>query len=103
MINVGIKKDVQLAGMQPQTVLAIVYAMHVCQRHSVDFTLTSVCDGAHSRGSLHYKGLAFDMRTRNMTPAEKRAVHVELRNALGDEYDVVLESDHIHVEWDPKK
>jgi hypothetical protein len=31
-----------------------------------------------------------------------QAVYLKLKESLGEQFDVVLESDHIHVEWDPK-
>lgn len=102
MIMAGIKNGVQLLGMQPQTLLAMVFAMGVCERHNTGFTITSVCDGKHARASLHYKGLAFDMRIRDMTGATKIDVFDELKRSLGEAYDVVLENDHIHCEYDPK-
>lgn len=103
MMAVGLKPGVKVRGLRPEMALAMTFAAMVCQRHDTDFIVTSVCDGAHSRGSLHYKGLAFDMRTRNMTVQKAREVKSELKDILGAEYDVVLETDHIHCEYDPKE
>lgn len=101
MTDVAIKPSVRLLGVQPQTVLGISFAIAVCQKHGVDFTLTSVSDPPHGRGSLHFKGYAFDMRTRDMTAEQRKVVWSDLREALGREYDVILEGTHIHVEYDP--
>lgn len=101
VMEVGIKSGVKLSGLQPQTVLAIMYAIVVCDRHATDFTITSVNDGRHGRGSLHGKGYAFDMRTRDMDDGVAEGVYVELKKCLSEEFDVVLENDHIHIEWDP--
>ena len=60
--------------------------------------VTSGFDGKHSATSLHYKGLAVDLRTRDFTDEWARY----LRNALGSGWDVVVEPDHIHVELDRK-
>jgi hypothetical protein len=30
-------------------------------------------------------------------------IHHDLKQALGGQFDVVLEKDHIHVEFDPKE
>jgi len=64
--------------------------------------ITSASDGAHSKGSKHYTGHALDFRTRNMTIAEKRSLVGLVTEALGKEFDIVLEEDHLHVEFQPK-
>ena len=67
--------------------------------------ITSANDSKHGELSLHYKNRAFDIRIYNITgkvhfEAELWAARLAL--ALGEEYDVVKEKDHIHIEWDPK-
>lgn len=59
-------------------------------------------DGVHKSGSLHYKGLAIDVRTRDLTSAQITALVARLKAVLGSKFDVVLEKDHIHIEYDPK-
>jgi len=65
--------------------------------------ITSVTDGKHKEGSRHYTGDAIDIRIWNL-PEDVSYLQAssDLRSLLDDDYDVVLESDHIHVEWDPK-
>ncbi len=70
--------------------------------------VTSANDSTHMEGSLHFDNRAFDIRTRNIVgikafPQAARAWTTRMQNALGDDYDVVLESNHIHVEYDPKE
>lgn len=68
--------------------------------------ITSARDGTHSRASLHYVGLAVDVRStgdrigapKDESPAVWAA---RLRQYLGSAYDVIVEADHIHVEYDP--
>ena len=57
----------------------------------------------HSVGSLHYYGLALDFRIYYFSADVLAKVYKELRQALcylG--FDVVLEKDHIHIEYNPK-
>jgi len=61
-----------------------------------DLYVTSIRDGNHSDGSLHYDGLAFDIR-----PNTRISVS-SIKEALGKGWDVVDESNHIHCEYDPK-
>ena len=67
--------------------------------------ITSANDSQHMTNSLHYKNKAFDVRIRNIvgdqhSTARSWAAKVSL--ALGEDYDVILEQDHLHVELDPK-
>lgn len=65
--------------------------------------VTSLVDGQHKQGSLHYVGRAADIRTHDFTEPEKQRVFQALRLLLDKRgFDVVLESDHIHMEYDPK-
>ena len=61
-----------------------------------DLFITSLRDGNHSDGSLHYDGLAFDMRYPQLTSIK------QIKEKLGPKWDVVVESNHIHCEYDPK-
>lgn len=66
--------------------------------------VTSANDGDHIEGSLHLDNRAFDIRIKNIigdVQKEARAWAERMQVALGDNYDVLLEDDHIHVEYDP--
>lgn len=65
-------------------------------------TITSTNDGKHMNKSLHYRDRAIDIRTRDMEPANRILTQVYLKRWLGVNFDVILESDHIHIEHDPK-
>ena len=70
--------------------------------------LTEGTGGKHMEGSLHYKGLAIDLRTNHTSDENAEWVAKKLRSDLGPEYDVVLEYtnygeiSHLHIEFDPK-
>lgn len=61
--------------------------------------VTAGLDGKHSAGSYHYFGRAVDLRTRYFSTAEKQLVVDELRASLPNDYFVLLESTHIHVQY----
>lgn len=63
--------------------------------------ITSARDGKHSQQSLHYAGRAIDLRTRDLTQQQRWALQRALADALGEDYDVILEETHLHVELDP--
>lgn len=93
------KDGVQIRGVQPE----IAVALTVLATIRPEAVVTSVVDGKHSSGSLHYTGSAFDMRTRHLRPSEVDSIANQLRAALTDEFDVVVEETHIHVEFQPKR
>ena len=67
--------------------------------------ITSANDSRHLDHSLHYKNQAFDIRIYNIIGDihhEAKLWAKRLQQALGSDYDVVYEPDHIHVEYDPK-
>ena len=63
--------------------------------------ITSCRDGSHMSGSKHYSREALDLRTRDLTAGVIDSLVTGLRNALGSDYDVLFEGDHIHIEYDP--
>ena len=98
-----LKDGVRMSGVQQETVVAMMIANHVfIQQKKTQMVITSVMDGKHMPNSLHYTGFAFDIRTRDLIVRDILTHVKEIRAALGKEYDVVLESDHIHIEYDPK-
>jgi hypothetical protein len=64
-----------------------------------DLVITCGTDGKHRTGSLHYIGHAVDIRRSSLKDAELTVG--KFRNVLGDDFDVILEPTHIHVEFQP--
>lgn len=63
---------------------------------------TSARDGEHMKGSKHYTGEAIDLRIHDMQPGNAKQVVKMMRKELGPDFDVVLEKNHIHWEYDPR-
>ena len=95
------KEGVSVRGMRPELAVAFQVASEVYARFACDAWVTSVTDGEHMEGSLHYEGLAADFRTRIVAPHHRQNLADLMRTRLGSEWDVVLEEDHLHVEHDP--
>ncbi|MBI5417587.1 hypothetical protein HZA55_06530, partial [Candidatus Poribacteria bacterium] len=66
-----------------------------------DAIVTYTINGTHSSGSLHYQGNAIDLRTRDLNRGQIGQATQQLRDSLGNNYDVIFEDDHIHIEYDP--
>ena len=99
-----IKPGVDLRGIHPQLAIAYTIAALIYQEKSTaPCVITSCSDGTHGPNSLHYVGMALDIRTRHLRPDQVHPVYVAIKQALGEQFDVVLEGTHIHIEFDPKE
>lgn len=85
--------------------LAVMFVIidEVYKKYGDEAIITSGIDGKHSVGSLHYAGAALDFRTRELSSENQQKVRDEIKERLGDDFDVILESNHLHVEWQPKQ
>jgi len=105
-----IKKNVKLAGVVPQMLFVIPVVDEASlnclgeepAKNDWGCVITCGTEGKHMQGSAHHTGRALDFRTRHLDPNLLDLFREEVAAALSDEYDVVLEEDHLHVEWDPK-
>lgn len=102
-----LKSSVNLNGVQPPVWFAMGALEAVCQLYTErPLTVTSANDSHTDK--LHPKGLAFDVRTKDMNAEQKSQVfaHANLvLNPLG--FDLVFENpggpnEHIHIEFDLK-
>ena len=99
-----LKRGVKAIGLRPELLLGLMVADAVWSSNGQDMVITSLNDSDHSRTSLHHSGQGGDLRIRYFDDSVKMKVADELRDALGNspDYDVVLEADHIHLEYQPK-
>lgn len=97
-----IKDGVSLEKLRPEIVVGLMVAASIYDSVAKDCTITSVNDSTHMAGSLHYEGLAVDLRISNLDPGQPQTLRDRIALAAGPDFDVVLEKDHIHMEWDPK-
>lgn len=95
--------SISLQSLSPQIVLALIVIDQVMQKHGSEAIITSANDAKHSETSLHYSGNAVDLRSR--TFSNPALVAVECRKALGNsrDFDLILESNHYHLEYQPKR
>lgn len=99
------KPGVSLKGLTPQILLGLIEAEKVYKNRLLTMTVTSMNDSKHKEGSLHYRGLAADLRTKGTGSAT--SLFGDLKNKLQPMgFDVILEflgqeQEHIHIEHDP--
>ncbi len=96
------KDDVSTRGVRPELLYAITVAAEVFVRAGSEMTVTSITDGKHAYRSRHYDGAAFDFRIYHLDRKRIDKIISEIKDGLNQDYDVVLEKDHGHVEYDPK-
>jgi len=104
---IQIKQGASIRGLTPQMTIALFIATAIFESHSLDCVLTEGTGSKHGRGSLHYVGLAIDLRIKHSPESLWGLIKTEIESALGAEFDVVLEtsikgSEHIHIEFQPK-
>lgn len=99
-----IKPGVSLKGLQPQMAVAYTIVQDIYRQFGYGCTVTSGNDSVHMAGSCHYTGDALDFRTKHLERPDFRVMMEEIKVALGQEFDVVIEGEgtenaHLHIEW----
>lgn len=97
-----IKRGVSPRGIRTQILLALFIADQVYRDFGLEMIMTSGSEGKHGYGSLHYVGLGCDVDAVGVTDSQQRDIAAEIKKRLGEEYDVVSEATHIHIEYQPK-
>lgn len=97
---VRVLEGVHLDGLHHTMLRVLMAACWIWEQHGVTVLwVTSAVRPDHALGSLHPSGRALDLRRWGLR--DPVAATKELAAWLGTDYDVVLESDHVHVEFDP--
>lgn len=97
------KAGVDGSRLLPVMYLAISRLDRIFQKYEHNFIITSTYDGYHNKRSLHWHGLAIDIRNNHISPAISEALYVELEaelKMLDNRFQMIVEKDHIHVEFD---
>lgn len=97
-----LKAGASLKGVQWQMFSASILLEPLFLKRGADLVITAGTDGKHMKGSLHYKGLALDYRSRQLKKSARDDLLKEGRQVLGPDYDFIEEDDHFHAEHDPK-
>ena len=93
-----IKAGVDISRLKPEIRKKLTeIAMILYATEERELIVTSTCEGSHAEGSLHYANLAIDIRQKR----KSNLAFNEIKRQLGKDYNVVLKTDHIHIEYDP--
>ena len=94
-----IKAGVDISRLERNTRRGLGKVDRIFESHNQEMIITSTFDGNHGAGSLHYANQAFDLR---LPEADRENVEAMIFEELDDDFDVLTETDHIHIEYDPK-
>ena len=97
---------VNILGLEPvmfSALKTIELCCKIANGENYEITITSAHDGSHMKNSLHYVGLAIDIRSRDMSKVTESAKWIDkFLNINSKCFDIVIENDHIHIEYDKK-
>lgn len=93
-----IKPGVDISRLNRNIRRALCSCDAIFKKYGETFIVTSTYEGNHLACSLHYADDAFDC---SLPIKNLYTINDELKSTLDTNYDVVLESDHIHIEFDP--
>lgn len=94
---------INLANLAPQLALVLTgTVVPIFQRFGSDVMITSANDANHSATSLHYAGCAVDIRNWYVNKDEWSELKKQIDEALTMDFDFVIESNHFHLEYQPK-
>jgi hypothetical protein len=94
---------VKIQGITTELLFGLFVADYVWKTYDKELVITSLNDGKHSKLSSHYSGNAADLRINYFKPTDKFLIGKTLQRKLGIDYDVIIEKDHIHLQYKPKR
>lgn len=97
-----IKEGVKVDGLKDVIIVILPEIAQLFKLFGLEFVITSAVEGTHMEGSKHPKGLAIDVRLPYKDMSWNYNIVSVLQIILGKNYDVVLEKNHIHIEFDIK-
>ena len=97
-----IKRSVEIYGLHEKMQKVLNTVEEIWDDYGQEAVITAGRDGTHKKNSLHYSGKALDFRIRYFADELHEEIAERLSEELGDAFDVVLHSTHIHVEYDPR-
>lgn len=94
-----LKAGVDISRLNRQARRTLWIVSNIYWLNGDELVITSTYEGTHSPSSLHYHNDAFDVRLPVGIKPEDMVNKLKAR--LGEDFDIVLEADHIHIEYDP--
>jgi len=94
-----LKAGVDISRLERNTRRSLSKVAYIFSDEIELFIITSTYEGNHSAGSLHYANQAYDVRVPDQS---RMRILARIKAVLTDDFDVVMERTHYHIEYDPK-
>jgi len=94
-----LKAGVDISRLERNTRRSLNKVAYIFSDETEYFIITSTYEGNHSEGSLHYAHQAYDVRVPDQSIMR---ILARIKAVLTDDFDVVMEREHYHIEYDPK-
>ena len=111
--GITIKSEVDTSKLRYEILTAIPVVVEAFRKFDLKPRLTSTYEEVFDRlyNSYHYQHLAFDIglwtwkgaKRYNIQKGKLTAIFKEIKGKLGEDYDVVLKKNHIHIEYDERR
>lgn len=107
-----LKSGVSIQGLHEKICKALGYFEGVYKAYNLSesFVITSgtedppdtedLRESTHRASSLHPTGRAVDIRTWGFTKQDLHDIAQTAQDVLGEDYDIIVEIDHLHVEYE---
>lgn len=96
-----VKQGAECRVIKPVLLDALLRLTLLYHQYEQVLVVTEISGGTHKTGSLHYKGYAADLRTRDFPAWQLPHVLDAIQLELGHDWDIIQETDHFHIEYDP--
>lgn len=98
------KPEVEIHWFSWQLFEVLLNASMWTNRTGINAHVSSVDDGSHpgSAGNTtdHGLSLAVDINVDSLKPADLENLYQYLRKLMPRDFDVIAETDHVHIQWD---
>jgi hypothetical protein len=98
------KPEVQIGFFRTQLLCMLLNASMFSNRTGINLHVSSIDDGTHPGSATnttdHGLSLAMDLNVDSGKAEDREALYQYLRKVMPRDYDVIAETDHVHVQWD---
>jgi len=103
LYGIAVKPGSTVRTLRPEMMHVLTTARAIFVAHGAPLTVTDMWRDDPT--SLHYHNLAVDLRAKNLSYKQRKAILDGLQTSLGTDYQVILHGTganiHYHIEYDP--
>lgn len=97
-----VKLGVDISRLNPEIRRTLKHVEDIwLEEEFAEAVITSTYEGNHSPHSKHYSDDAYDVRLPSSSVSVCNGTCAKLRTKCGEDFDIVLSGNCIHIEYDP--